>query len=177
MSVNETLADTFDIDLSEKQVEDTTTRINEIKSDVANQKYTLEDKEYIKAELQSLIELNRTVLETLGEQCKLGAPPRLYEVFSTLSNSVATNLMDLAKLNQVMTDYQVKETDENLRVAAMDARQKQLAAVQGSKVPQSVNVQNNTYNFTSNEMLNMLKKLNLTTEVTSVEELPKFDLH
>ena len=104
MSVNEILADTFDIDLSEKQVEDTSARIQEIKTDVANQKYTLEDKEYIRAELQSLIELNRTVLETLGEQCKLGAPPRMYEVFSTLSNSVAANLMDLAKLNQTITD-------------------------------------------------------------------------
>ena len=58
MSVNEILADTFDIDLSEKQVEDTSARIQEIKTDVANQKYTLEDKEYIRAELQSLIELN-----------------------------------------------------------------------------------------------------------------------
>ena len=177
MSVNETLADAFDIDLSEQQVEDTSARIKEIKSDVANQKYTLEDKEYIKMELQSLIELNRSVLETLGEQCKLGAPPRMYEVFSTLSNSVATNLMDLAKLNQVITDYQVKETDENIRIAAMDARQKQLANQHNGNVPQSVNVQNNTYNFTSNEMLNMLKQLNLTKDVTPIEELPKFDLH
>lgn len=178
MSVNEILADTFDIDLSEKQVEDTSARIQEIKKDVANQKYTLEDKEYIRAELQSLIELNRTVLETLGEQCKLGAPPRMYEVFSTLSNSVAANLMDLAKLNQTITDYQVKETDENLRVATLDARQKQIANQPNNcQVPQSVNVQNNTYNFTSNEMLNMLKQLNLTKEVTNVEDLPKFDLH
>ena len=164
MSANEILADTFDIDLSEKQVEDTSARIQEIKTDVANQKYTLEDKEYIRAELQSLIELNRTVLETLGEQCKLGAPPRI--------------LMDLAKLNQTITDYQVKETDENLRVASLDARQKQIACQsQNGQVPQSVNVQNNTYNFTSNEMLNMLKQLNLTKEVTNVEDLPKFDLH
>jgi len=178
MSVNETLADTFDIDLTEQQVEDTSNRIEEIKSGVANQKYTLEDKEYIRAELQSLIELNRSVLETLGEQCKLGAPPRMYEVFSTLSNSVATNLMDLAKLNQTITDYQVKESDENIRIANLDARQKQLANQHSNgQLPQTVNVQSNTYNFTSNEMLNMLKQLNLTKEVTNVEDLPKFDLH
>lgn len=175
MSVSQTIADAFDIDLSTQQVEESTERINEIKTSAAQQKYTLEDKEYIRAELQSLIELNRTVLETLGENCKLGAPPRLYEVYASLSNTVATNLMDLAKLNQTMTDYQVKETDENLRVASMEARQKQIAQ-QGNQ-PQSVNVQNNTYNFTSNEMLNMLKQLNLTKEVTPVEELPKFDLH
>lgn len=175
MSVSQTIADAFDIDLSTQQVEESTERINEIKTSAAQQKYTLEDKEYIRAELQSLIELNRTVLETLGENCKLGAPPRLYEVYASLSNTVATNLMDLAKLNQTMTDYQVKETDENLRVANMEARQKQIAQ-QGNQ-PQSVNVQNNTYNFTSNEMLNMLKQLNLAKEVTPVEELPKFDLH
>jgi hypothetical protein len=86
--------------------------------------------------------------------------------------------MDLAKLNQTITDYQVKETDENLRVATLDARQKQIAHQSNNgQVPQSVNVQNNTYNFTSNEMLNMLKQLNLTKEVTNVEDLPKFDLH
>lgn len=175
MSVSQTIADAFDIDLSTQQVEESTERINEIKTSAAQQKYTLEDKEYIRAELQSLIELNRTVLETLGENCKLGAPPRLYEVYASLSNTVATNLMDLAKLNQTMTDYQVKETDENLRVANMEARQQQIA--QQSNQPHSVNVQNNTYNFTSNEMLNMLKQLNLAKEVTHVEELPKFDLH
>ena len=71
MSVSQTIADAFDIDLSEKQVEDATERINEIKTSAAEQKYSLEDKEYIRAELQSLIESNRTVLETLGEQCKL----------------------------------------------------------------------------------------------------------
>lgn len=111
----------------------------------------------------------------MASNVSYGAPPRVYEVFGNLSNTVATNLMDLAKLNQTMTDYQVKETDENLRVANIEARQKQIA--QQSNQPQSVNVQNNTYNFTSNEMLNMLKQLNLTKEVTPVEELPKFDLH
>lgn len=107
-----------------------------------------------------------------------GASPRVYEVFGNLSNTVANNLMDLAKLNQTMTDYQVKESDENLRVASLEAKQKQIAQqLKTSNQPQSVNVQNNTYNFTSNEMLNMLKQLNLTKEVTPVEELPKFDLH
>ena len=72
----------------------------------------------------------------------------------------------------------LQKSDENLRVATLDARQKQIAQQSNNgQVPQSVNVQNNTYNFTSNEMLNMLKQLNLTKEVTNVEDLPKFDLH
>lgn len=102
----------------------------------------------------------------------------MYETFSQLSTTIANNLMDLAKLNQTMTDYQVKESDENIRVASLEARQKQIAQqLKSSNQPQSVNVQNNTYNFTSNDMLNMLKQLNLTKEVTPIEELPKFDLH
>lgn len=102
----------------------------------------------------------------------------MYETFSQLSTTVANNLMDLAKLNQTMTDYQVRESDENIRVASLEARQKQIAQqIKNNSQPQSVNVQNNTYNFTSNEMLNMLKQLNLTKEVTPIEELPKFDLH
>lgn len=178
MSINETLAETFDIDLSEKQVKDTSARIEEIKSDVAQQKYTLEDKEYIRAELQSLIELNRTVLETLSEQCKMGAPPRMYEVFSTLSNSVATNLMSLAKLNQTMTDYQVTENAENMRKESLDQRKMQLInKANGQGDAPALTQINNTYNFTSNEMLNMLKKLDIKKEVTLEEDLPKFDLH
>lgn len=174
MSINETLADTFDIDLSEKQIEDSTDRIQEIKQDVAAQKYNLEDKEYIRSELQSLIELNRKVLESLSEQCKMGAPPRMYEVFSTLSNSVATNLMDLANLDKTITDYQVKETDEKLRAQSQAAR-----ALINKQSPNGnpTLVQNNTYNFTSNDMLNMLKKLNIQKETTAIEDLPKFDLH
>lgn len=176
MSINETLADTFDIELSEQQVEDTSLRINEIKTSIAEQKYTLEDKEYIRTELQSLIELNRSVLETLSEQCKMGAPPRMYEVFATLSNTVSTNLMSLAKLDQTITDYQVKESDENLRKEAIAERKNALISkANNGNVPALTQI-NNTYNFTSNEMLNMLKSLDLKNEVTAEEDLPKFDL-
>lgn len=176
MSINETLADTFDIELSERQVEDTSTRINEIKTSIAEQKYTLEDKEYIRTELQSLIELNRSVLETLSDQCKMGAPPRMYEVFATLSNTVSTNLMSLAKLDQTITDYQVKESDENLRKDAIAEKQKMLIAKANNGNVPSLTQINNTYNFTSNDMLNMLKSLDLKNEVTAEEDLPKFDL-
>lgn len=176
MSINETLANTFDIELSEQQVEDTSLRINEIKTSISEQKYTLEDKEYIRAELQSLIEINRSVLETLSEQCKLGAPPRMYEVFATLSNTVSTNLMSLAKLDQTITDYQVKESDENLRKEAIAERKNALISkANNGNVPALTQI-NNTYNFTSNEMLNMLKSLDLKNEVTAEEDLPKFDL-
>lgn len=176
MSINETLANTFNIELSEQQVEDTSLRINEIKTSISEQKYTLEDKEYIRAELQSLIEINRSVLETLSEQCKLGAPPRMYEVFATLSNTVSTNLMSLAKLDQTITDYQVKESDENLRKEAIAERKNALISkANNGNVPALTQI-NNTYNFTSNEMLNMLKSLDLKNEVTAEEDLPKFDL-
>lgn len=176
MSINETLANTFDIELSEQQVEDTSSRINEIKTSISEQKYTLEDKEYIRAELQSLIEINRSVLETLSEQCKMGAPPRMYEVFATLSNTVSTNLMSLAKLDQTITDYQVKESDENLRKEAIAERKNALISkANNGNVPALTQI-NNTYNFTSNEMLNMLKSLDLKNEVTAEEDLPKFDL-
>lgn len=174
MSIEKTLADTFDIDLSEQQVEDSTARIAEIKEEISKQKYTLEDKEYIRAELQTLIERNSQVLETLSEQCKLGASPRLFEVYSTLSNTISNNLMDLAKLNQTITDYQVTETNENMKKQALD-RQRTLAKSEPGS-PTTL-VQNNTYNFTSNEMLKMLNELNLQSKPTTLESLPKFDLH
>lgn len=88
------LCDSFDIDRTEKTVSETTKEITEIKNNLNEQKYNIEDKEYIRTELQNLIELNTTVLEQLADQLKLGSVPRLYEVYSTLSNSISENLMD-----------------------------------------------------------------------------------
>ena len=84
--------------------------------------------------------------------------------------------MSLAKLDQTITDYQVKESDENLRKEAMAERKNALVAkANNGNVPALTQI-NNTYNFTSNEMLNMLKSLDLKNEVTAEEDLPKFDL-
>ena len=138
------------------------------------QKYNIEDKEYIRTELQNLIELNTTVLEQLADQLKLGSVPRLYEVYSTLSNSISENLMDLAKLDQVVTNYRVTETAESQKDKLIDSKMKLIKAA-GQQTGNTL-IQQNNYAFNSKDLLNMLKGLNIEHKKDSVESLPKFNL-
>lgn len=172
------LCEVFDIEHSENVVNETAEKIQEVKAGVMEQKYNLEDKEYIRYELQSLIEVNRKVLDTLAEQCKLGCPPRMYEVFSGLSNTIAGNLMELAKLNKMVTDYQVRETDEAMKQVAMEQRGQLLLAKAKQQAPGQgpTLIQNNTYQFASSDLLNMLKELNVEKKKTEIEDLPQFNL-
>ena len=168
------LCDSFDIDRTEKTVSETTKEITEIKNNLNEQKYNIEDKEYIRTELQNLIELNTTVLEQLADQLKLGSVPRLYEVYSTLSNSISENLMDLAKLDQVVTNYRVTETAESQKDKLIDSKMKLIKAA-GQQTGNTL-IQQNNYAFNSKDLLNMLKGLNIKHKKDSVETLPKFNL-
>ena len=76
------------------------------------QKYTLEDLEYMKTELQDRIESDRIVAEEMKQCCKVGAPPRIFEVYAKLSSNISENVMKLAALNKMITDYQVTENKE-----------------------------------------------------------------
>ena len=123
-----------------------------------------------------LIESNKNVLYSLGNQCKMGASPRMYEVYSTLSNSITNNLMDLAKLNQLVTDYQVTEDNLVQKEKSNRTKQEMIRMSRQNTQSESTLIQNNTYNFTSNDMLNMLSKIDIEKKITNTDELPEFNL-
>lgn len=181
----EELCETFDIDPEEQLVE-TEKKVEETKQQVAElheavetkQKYDLQDKEYIRFELQQLITTNNEVLRTLGDMCKAGANARVFEVYSTLSTTVANELKELADINKLITDYQVTEDRENLKKETLELK-KELA--KQDNAPQvgadgSTYIQNNTYNFTSKDMLDLINKLDLPKKEVTEADLPKFDL-
>lgn len=170
------LAEAFDIELTKKGIDESSVKIKRITTDLSEQKYKLEDKQYIQEELKMLIESNKNVLYTLGNQCKMGASPRMYEVYSTLSNSITNNLMDLAKLNQLVTDYQVTEDNLVQKEKSNMTKQEMIRMSRQNTQSESTLIQNNTYNFTSNDMLNMLSKIDIEKKITNTDELPEFNL-
>lgn len=170
------LAEAFDIELTKKGIDESSVKIKRITTDLSEQKYKLEDKQYIQEELKMLIESNKNVLYSLGNQCKMGASPRMYEVYSTLSNSITNNLMDLAKLNQLVTDYQVTEDNLVQKEKSNRTKQEMIRMSRQNSQSESTLIQNNTYNFTSNDMLNMLSKIDIEKKITNTDELPEFNL-
>lgn len=147
------------------------------------QKYTLEDLEYMKTELQDRIASDRIVAEEMKQCCKVGAPPRIFEVYAKLSSNISENVMKLAALNKMITDYQVTENKEELHKQQIEQRQiAALKKIEASSTPGQTLVQNNiqnTYNMTSSELLTKtMEAMNGgdTTAITKEEDLPVFNL-
>ena len=152
----DTLNDTFNIDNDIEDMDQQEEKVQP-KTVTKNQKYTLEDLEYMKTELQDRIESNRIVCEELKNCCKVGAPPRMFEVYAKLSMTISEDIMHLADLNRQITDYQIVENKENMRKQEIELKQQNILKrlESGSnKMPQNVTqINNNTYNMTSKDLL------------------------
>lgn len=150
--------------------------------DFKGQKYSLEDLEYMKAELQTNIENRRMVIDELKNCCKQGAAPRMFEVFAKMSDSLSDDIMKLAELSKITTDYQVTESKEDLAKKQLELRQQNaLAKIEKHAVNGQTLIQNNvtnTYNMSSKDLLDRtLDEMKEKTEViTSEDDLPTFDL-
>jgi hypothetical protein len=177
----DTLNDTFNIDNDIEDMDQQEEKVQP-KTVAKNQKYTLEDLEYMKTELQDRIESNRIVCEELKNCCKVGAPPRMFEVYAKLSMTISEDIMHLADLNRQITDYQIVENKENMRKQEIELKQQNILKrlESGSnKMPQNVTqINNNTYNMTSKDLLNkVIEEMGEDGEaITSMDELPKFNL-
>ena len=174
------LCETFDINAEEQikqKVEENHKQVVALAETVSTkQKYDLQDKELIKTELYALIEDNRTVLQALGDQCKVGAAPRLFEVYATLSSSIRDSLRELTQINKTITDYQLMEDRENLKKEALELKREKnkptnAIATDGG----TVNIQNNL-TLTPAQMTELLNSLDLPSKERKFEDLPKFDL-
>lgn len=60
---------------------------------------TLEDKEYMELEIKTLIQSAKFVMDKLEEDVKIGAKPRVYEVYATLTKAVLDSIKELRELN------------------------------------------------------------------------------
>jgi len=178
----DTLNDTFNIDNDIEDMEEEKEEKVVPKKSAKTQKYSLEDLEYMKTELQDRIESNRIVCEDLMNCCKVGAPPRMFEVYAKLSLTISEDIMHLADLNRQITDYQIVESKEDMRRQEIELKQqnalKRIEAGARGSVPQNVTqINNNTYNMTSKDLLDkVIDEMGETGDViTDVKDLPKFN--
>lgn len=164
-------------DLKKKAQEDNEEIVKleaEVKLKTMTQRYDLEDKAYMKAQLKALISDNRTVMEVIESQLKIGTNPHLFDTYATLSKVVADNVMRLAKIDQMVTDYKIVEDKGtgNIKHDIVKEQQEAAAAGQGSG---NTYIQNNLC-FASDEILKLVKKALPPQEKVKLEDLPKFDL-
>ena len=177
----DTLNDTFNIDNDIEDIEEHEEKVVPKKS-TKTQKYTLDDLEYLKTELQDRIENNRIVANELAQTLKVGAPPRLYEVYAKLSSTISDDIMHLADISRQITDYQIVESKEEMRRKEIELKQqnalKRIEAGSRGNVPQNVTqINNNTYNMTSKDLLDkVIDEMGETGDViTDIKDLPKFN--
>jgi len=182
------LNDTFNVDNDiediDEGVEKITLENTKAKSKKKSQKYTLEDLEFLKTELQDRIENNRIVANELAQTLKVGAAPRLYEVYAKLSSTISDDIMHLADISRQITDYQVVESKENLRKEELELKKQQQekkALTSINKTPQNLTQIQNTYNTITMDSKSLLDKvigeMGIEAQViTDEKDLPKYDL-
>lgn len=185
------LCETFNIDgLPEETVSDEllgkTEQENDGQDETSNeeepvieykgQKYTLKSFQYMKLMLQEKIAQDQKVLETCGQMCKLNAQARYFEVYATLSNTVANHIKQLQDLEKVETDYQVTQSKEELQKAAMAQRERMAAKRASSQTLIQHNTTNNNLFLSSSELDAMIEKAEEDVRINTKEISTDFDL-
>lgn len=106
----------------------------------------------------------------------------MFEVYAKLSMTISEDIMHLADLNRQITDYQIVESKEEMRRKEIELKQqnalKRIEAGAKGNVPQNVTqINNNTYNMTSKDLLDkVIDEMGETGDViTDMKDLPKFN--
>jgi hypothetical protein len=101
----------------------------------------------------------------------------MYDVFRNLTETISNQIMKLFQLHKQMTDYQVVETNENLRKEALEQRER-IAQMRQSK-PGTMNTQINAYTMDSSQTLDLIQNMINKAKENSLQlkdEQPEFDL-
>lgn len=115
------------------------------------------------------------VLETLAGQIKFGCDLGLIASFANISKTITENLSELIKLEKQVTDYQITESNENIKLAAMEQKERIANNRMSSKAGKLPNLTqtNNIFCSNSRDALDMI--LNNKQKPELVEsEMPNF---
>jgi hypothetical protein len=159
----------------ERQEEDDESKVVDYKG----QKYTLKHLKLLETLWQEKIAADGDVLETLRQMCKVGAAPRVFEVYSSLSSTQAAHIKELSLLNKVITDYQVQESKEKIAHENMEQKERLIAlradqaAAGGGDV---YNIQNNNLTVTSSQLLDMIEQADKSAHEVEDNINPEFNL-
>lgn len=98
----------FTVETAEKSID----KFNDIKNSMVEKSkagtYTLEDEEYMRFELKTLIQGSRMIMDKLERDIKIGSQPRVFEVYSALLKTTFDGLKELRELNKTVTDLQIE---------------------------------------------------------------------
>lgn len=114
--LNDAFDTTFkeDIDQAEKDIEQIEERKNALVKQVETKEMsiTFQDQQYMLMELKTLIQSTTNVLDKLEQDIRIGSPPRMYEVYATLTNSKTMQLKELRELNKMILEMSIFKEDE-----------------------------------------------------------------
>lgn len=176
------LNDTFNVDGADIDLdEDLSTEEKPINTQTTQQKYRLKNHDYLLVEWQAQVESLRSVADEMRQCCKVGAPPRMFEVYAGMEDKISSILEKIKQLEETETDYQVTETKEALAKKQIEIKQQNaLRRLEKGTTPTTLvqqNIQQN-YNMTSKELLDMALDSNDGTDnvITDIKDLPVFNL-
>jgi len=116
---------------------------------------TIEDKDYLKTTLKTLIEITLGVLEDARADLKIGAAASQREAFAKLADSFLNQLKELRELNKMLFDLNVTYGEPNEEIGGEKEQEKELKV-------------------TSSEMLDFFKKVQKESQLNEIEA--KFDI-
>lgn len=98
------------------------TSIEEKKEYIENALVTakIKDAGFLEKEIKSLILSSKKVLEVLEKDIKVGAPPRMYEVYATLLNAITGQYKELRALNESIAKFVIENKKQNLEEVKED---------------------------------------------------------
>jgi Xaa-Pro aminopeptidase len=118
-----------------------------------NGTYTLEDEEYLRFELKTLIQGSRVIMDKLEKDIKIGSQPRVYEVYSALLKTTIDGLKELRELNKTVTDLEI-ESDKP-KVSAGDGK--------------TINNTTNNVILTGKDLLTMIRSAKEENQLNTIE--------
>jgi hypothetical protein len=96
--------------------------INTKKEEIENALTTarIKDSNFLEKEIKGLILSSKRVLETLEKDIKIGAPPRMYEVYATMLNAITGQYKELRNLNESIAKFIIENKKQNLEEVKED---------------------------------------------------------
>lgn len=176
------LNDTFNVDGADVDLdEDLTIEEKQINTvETTKQKYRLKNHDYLLVEWQAQVESLRSVADEMRQCCKVGAPPRMFEVYAGMEDKISSILEKIKQLEETETDYQVTETKEALAKKQIEIKQQNaLRRLEKGTTPTTLVQQNIQQNYmTSKDLLDMaLEDTNIKSNIiTDEKNLPSFNL-
>jgi len=98
------------------------TMMSNINTNIPNALSTanIRDSEFLEREIKSVLLSSKRVLGTLEKDIKIGAAPRMYEVYATLLGAITNQHKELRNLNESVAKFIIENKKQNLEEVKED---------------------------------------------------------